>query len=692
MRVRGLVTPALLLLPIVVSGCGGGGSSNPPSNPSNPSPTITSLTPSQVTAGAADTTISVAGTGFLSTSAVKWNGASLTTTYTSATVISAALPASDLANGTTAQVTVVNPAPGGGTSAASTFTVNNPSPVIASASPASLIAGAGATTINITGTGFVPASIINWNGTPLTTTFVSATAMTAALPASDLGGSSAGSITAFNPTPAGGTSAALTFNVNSPAAAITALSPSSVEQGMAGTITLAGTGFEANSTVLWNGSARPTTFVSPTSLQVALTSSDLQSAGQGSLTVSNPAPNANVSSPAVLNITVPAPVITALTPSSIAANPNATGTTNVVITGSNFSSSARVLVDLQEIPTSAVTATSITAQLPANFITSVQSLSVMVLNPSGGVESNAFPFNVTGTPVISSITPAAAPVGSSDLQIAVLATGIFPDSTVLWNGAALATTYSVTGGIYGGPSLTATIPAADLATMQGGTITISSPEESPTTTSAGQAFSVYLPRQVNNLVINPVSGLLYASTPGAAGAMGNSVVGINPLTGAIVSQIPVGSEPTAMAISGDGNQLYVGLNGSAAVRQVDLTTGVAGLQFSLGGGSGVYNPPFTAQGMAVLPGEPNSVAVYGSNGVLAIYDSGVARPNSTGPLNISIGAYSSANCLAFGNSASTAYAIGDGGGAIPIDNRRKRGNGGKNAFQSEQRTRYPSVR
>jgi trimeric autotransporter adhesin len=599
----------------------------------NPVPTITALTPATATAGAAATTVTVAGTNFVTTSAILWNGTALASTFVSATEMQASLPAADLASGAASQITAANPAPGGGASAALTFTVNNPVPAIKAISPANITAGAGATTLDITGTGFVPSSAIDWNGAALKTTFVSGTEVTAALPAANIGGSSVSTVAAVNPAPAGGTSAAVGFNVNSPAAVITALTPANVEQGSAATVTLTGTGFETNSVVSWNGQPRPTTFVSSTSVQVALTALDLESAGQGQLTVSNPDPNANTSLPAVLNITnIPVPAITGLTPSSIPANPAQTAATNVVITGTGFLPSALVQVNGQQVTTSAVSATSITVSLPASFITTAGALSFVVLNPNGpyfSVISNTFTLNVIGPPVISSITPSAAALGSADLQITVSATAIYADSSVLWNGTALTTTYVSTGGIYGGPSLTATIPAADLATLQGGTITVSSPEEAPTTTSAGQVFSVYLALQVNDLVINPVSGLLYASIPGAAGAMGNSVVGINPLTGAIVSQVSVGSEPTALAISGDGTQLYVGLNGAGAVRQVDLSTGIAGLQFTLGGGSGVYNPPFTAQGMAVLPGEPNSLAVYTSNGVLTIYDSGVARPNNS---------------------------------------------------------------
>jgi hypothetical protein len=48
----------------------------------------------------------------------------LTTKYVSSTTLTATVPAADIKTAGTASVTVVNPAPGGGTSAAKTFTIN----------------------------------------------------------------------------------------------------------------------------------------------------------------------------------------------------------------------------------------------------------------------------------------------------------------------------------------------------------------------------------------------------------------------------------------------------------------------------------------------------------------------------------------------------------------------------------------
>jgi len=75
-------------------------------------PTISSLSPSNATLGGAAFTLTVNGTNLVGTSIVKWNGTALTTSYVSATQITAQVPASDLTTSGTASITVTNPAPG----------------------------------------------------------------------------------------------------------------------------------------------------------------------------------------------------------------------------------------------------------------------------------------------------------------------------------------------------------------------------------------------------------------------------------------------------------------------------------------------------------------------------------------------------------------------------------------------------
>ena len=115
------------VLSMLIVGCGGGGSNSQGgggATTGNPTPIATSLSQPSVNAGSGGFTLTVTGSNFLSTSVVQWNGASRPTSFSSATILTAAIPASDLAFAGSAQVAIANPAPGGGTSSSLPFTIN----------------------------------------------------------------------------------------------------------------------------------------------------------------------------------------------------------------------------------------------------------------------------------------------------------------------------------------------------------------------------------------------------------------------------------------------------------------------------------------------------------------------------------------------------------------------------------------
>jgi hypothetical protein len=85
------------------------------------SPTITSLSPTSAVRGSADVTLTVTGTNFASNSTVQLNGTNLTTTFVSATQLTAIIPAGNLVNRGTLAITVSTP--GSGTSNAQNFTL-----------------------------------------------------------------------------------------------------------------------------------------------------------------------------------------------------------------------------------------------------------------------------------------------------------------------------------------------------------------------------------------------------------------------------------------------------------------------------------------------------------------------------------------------------------------------------------------
>jgi glucose/arabinose dehydrogenase len=88
---------------------------------------------------------------------------------------------------------------------------NNPVPTLTSLSPNRMAPGSADFTLTVGGTGFVPDSLVRWNGADRATTFVSTTEVAAAIPASDVAIEGTAEVTVFNPEPGGGASNALTF-------------------------------------------------------------------------------------------------------------------------------------------------------------------------------------------------------------------------------------------------------------------------------------------------------------------------------------------------------------------------------------------------------------------------------------------------------------------------------------------------
>ena len=465
----------------------GGGTSNAVSftvsQAPNPVPTLTSINPTSATAGGAAFTLTVNGANFINGSTVQWNGGARTTTFVSATQLTAAIPATDIAAAGTANVTVNNPTPGGGTSAAATVTINNPLPTLTSLNPSSATASGAAFTLTVNGSGFVSTSTVWWNGALRTTTFVSATQVTAAIPATDIASAGTVGVTVMNPAPGGGSAANLTFTINNPAPAITTLSPNSATAGGAAfTLTVNGSGFVSGSTVQWNGSARTTTFVSATQLTAAIPATDIANAGTANVTVVNATPGGGTSNSASFTINQqqnPVPAITTISPTSATAGGAAF---TLTVNGSNFINGSTVRWNGVARTTTFVSATQLTAAIPAGDIASAGTANVTVNNPTpGGGTSNSVTFTInaaTPAPTITAINPNSGVAGGAAFTLTVTGTNFTNASTVQWNGNARATAF------VNATQLTAAIPATDIATAGTAAVTVVTPAPGGGTSNA----------------------------------------------------------------------------------------------------------------------------------------------------------------------------------------------------------------
>src|SRR5947208_3561264 len=261
-------------------------------------PTITSISPTSTIAGSGQFTLTVNGTNFVSTSTVNWNGSPLTTTFVSSTQLTAIVPAANVATVGTASVTVVNPAPGGGTSNSVTFTINPPPPVITSATTASGTVGV-AFSYQITATNN-PTSF-NATGLPGGLTVNTSTGLISGTP------TTAGTYTVtLSATNAGGTgSATLTLTVvNPPPPIITSATTSTGQVGVAFSYQITAT----NNPTSYNATGLPAGLTVNTT--TGLISGTPTTAGTYTVTIS--ATNSGGTGSATLTLTIkPAtPVIT----------------------------------------------------------------------------------------------------------------------------------------------------------------------------------------------------------------------------------------------------------------------------------------------------------------------------------------------------------------------------------------------
>ncbi|HXW61615.1 MAG TPA: IPT/TIG domain-containing protein [Candidatus Acidoferrales bacterium] len=286
----------------------GGCSSSPPDNAT---PEIRNLFPSNITVGSPAFTLSVQGTGFISTSRgasfVYWNGFARSTTLNQTTgQLQVQVLASDVASPGPASVTVINPAPGGGTSTAAAFVVEplEPgAPAITSLSPANAMAGGNSFTLTVNGSNFAANDPVTWNGSVQITTFVNSTQVTAAIASTNIAAAGSASVAVFTPNLVVG-SPSVTFPITgspNPKPTVSSLFPPAAPAGIGDLqVLVSGSGFTSLSNAQWTFGANSTplalAFVGGSQVIVLIPAGNLAQSGTAMIEISNPAPGGGTSS------------------------------------------------------------------------------------------------------------------------------------------------------------------------------------------------------------------------------------------------------------------------------------------------------------------------------------------------------------------------------------------------------------
>ena len=115
----------------------------------------------------------------------------------------------------------------------------------------------------------------------------------------------------------------------------------------------------------------------------------------------------------------------------------------------------------------------------------------------------------------------------------------------------------------------------------------------------------------DDLIYDATRKLIYASVPGFAGNLGNSIVPIDPASGNLGSATPIGPNPGKMALSRDDHYLYAALItqviSDEKVRRLNLQSKNVDAEFSFRSTPTGTVAQFLTD-MAVLPNDPTTVA------------------------------------------------------------------------------------
>jgi hypothetical protein len=328
-----------------------------------------------------------------------------------------------------------------------TLKVPNPTPVIESLHPASQTVNGPAFTLEVIGSGFLPTSVVQWNGAARTTTYENSTKLSAAISAADILTVGTIPITVFNPAPGGGTSNTVNFTItapnDNPIPAIQRIEPLGAPAGgPTFTLLVVGNNYLPSSVVRWNGSDRPTTYVSPGTLKASIPASDIAQPGVAGVTVFNPGPGGGISNAKEFTITGPSdnptPSITRIDPPSATGSGATAASFTLLVVGHNYTIDSQVQWNGSNRPTIYDSSTQLRATISAADIANPGKADVTVVNPApGGGTSNVAIFTISKIgenplPVVRSL--GFNPGNGTDLTVTITGINFITGATVQWNG------------------------------------------------------------------------------------------------------------------------------------------------------------------------------------------------------------------------------------------------------------------
>ncbi|HKO55074.1 MAG TPA: IPT/TIG domain-containing protein [Thermoanaerobaculia bacterium] len=352
-------------------------------------PAITALNPTSGNVGAQPFTLVVAGRNFDANAVVSIDNDPRSTTFISSTELRVGITAADLASPRQLSIVVLNP--GGSMSPAVLLPIVLPVPTIATLNPASVTSGDSGVTVTVTGSNFSTRSVVNVNGVPKATTFVTATgALQAAVSAAEIAAPGTLTITVTDGTLV---SAPAQLQVRRPT--ITSVTPNVLPFGaVSERITVQGENFLTTSVIVFNGFALPTEFNADGSLSATLTGTMLNNPGTFFVLVRN-SPESTSLGVLVAVASAGAPAITSVEPTTLLVNAESR---ELIVRGENFVERSTLQIEGSTRTPSFASATEIRYTLTADDVATQRVLHIRVGNPDGAVSNEVTVTVGSGTP------------------------------------------------------------------------------------------------------------------------------------------------------------------------------------------------------------------------------------------------------------------------------------------------------
>lgn len=241
---------------------------------------------------------------------------------------------------------------------------------------------------------------------------------------------------------------------------LSSINPTTIAAGSAAfTLKATGTNFTQGTTILWDGTSLPTTVTSSTQLTANIPAAQIATAGAVSVRVMK----SDSTTSAAITLTITggsgggAFSLISISPAAVAA-----GSTDFTLTatGTGFVSGAAITLNGTAVTTTFDSATQLHATVPAADVAAAGTVTVGVTNPDKST-TNTLPLTAIAgglgpAPTLTSINPNTSQNNiASPLTLTATGTNFVSGSTIMWNGAAMTTTFGSS------TQLTATIPASE---------------------------------------------------------------------------------------------------------------------------------------------------------------------------------------------------------------------------------------